>query len=242
MHSTETLPIPDAPNIETPLGGVALYGEVAFDDAYVQEGVNQLEAEANRIHDVGAAYDAAVVENEIFDVYDEAVLQNEVFDAHTEAIKEQEARAAAEMQMRIDEQAKKPASDEAVDEQEGPSAIDLRGQAEAALREEGITTPLPVGSQVQKDAATGNLMIIGKNDVKILEPQGGGRTKIVDYSFDAGSGVVTISAKGMNTLLTREGEYIEEDRRNGKKPTASALNLPPAVAAMAGFIRAVPVQ
>ena len=240
----ETLQPPSNPELHMPLGGTALHGEVTFDEQYIQEGIGLLEAEANRVHDVNAAHEAALIENEIFDVYDEAVLQNEIFDAHVEALREEEVRAAAAgKQQRIEEQMREADADQGADEKApAPHVNDLRGQAEAALREEGITAPLPVGSQVRKDPATGNLMIIGKDDVKILEPQLNGRTKIVDYSFDQGSGVVTISAKGVNTLLAREGNYTDENRLKGNALTHAAVNLPPAVAAMAGFKRAVPIR
>lgn len=246
MRHSETLPTPDNPDLHIPLGGVALHGEVAFDDTNIQEeGINQLETKANRVHDIDAAHEAALIENEIFDVYDEAVQQNEIFDANAEAIGEDEASAEVQKQQQRQIKERVEALDAEQHAEEDTPTIepnDLRGQAEAALKEAGVVAPLPVGSQVRKDAVTGNLMIIGNDDIKVLEPQLNGRTKIVDYSFDKDSGLVTISAKGANTLLARSGDYVEETRPNGELPVTSAINLPSAVAAMTGFKRAIPVR
>jgi len=270
MNNTEVLPpqtiSPEDAAERLPIAEVAHVGSAIMHEEVTVEGVDQamldgdieiLEAQANgvdarredagRIHDIEQAYEAAFVENEIFDVYDEAKRENEIFDAHVEAIKEDEARtqaaeevakveaeqqAAVEAQLNADQQSK-------IEEQ--IAASDVREQAQTVLRNVGYEQPLSAASQVSKDYQTGNLIIVEGNSVKVLDTRSN-KPDITEYSFDKDTNVITIKAKGIGSIKARVGDYIPTTNGAIEDAGANLITLPPSVANMVGAKTAIPAN
>lgn len=190
-----------------------------------------------RIHDVDTAHEQALHENEIFDVWAQAHRENEMFDLHAEALKEDEERTR---RLQAESLTDKTRPKEINEQGTARSEQGIRKQAEVALRDAGYKEHIPAESRVRLDSATGNLMIIGNHEVKVVEPRSNGRARVTEYDFDESNNVLTMSARGANTITATVGDFmpspIGEDQLKAKE-----IILPVAVAQVIGFRRAIPV-
>ena len=262
-----TLAVPDAevlpleerdPALPVEIGEVALGGEVVVDDLEllnaVANGVDARVEDVGRTHDIEAAHEAALLEeahaqalleNEIFDAHTDALQENELFDAHEAAIKEDEERtqkqeavvADAELQAANQQAAKELRAEEL---QSQAVESDHRKQAEVALRDSGYMESLPLDAHIHKDLSTGNLVVVGHDDVKIIKSSPGGRTEITGYAYDEKHGTLTISSQGNSIVATRTGEFTQTDQEQWQQ-YADVIKLPPDVASRVGFDKVTPV-
>lgn len=261
MPDTEVLPLEERdPALPAEIGGVVLSSEVVIDDDLellnaVANGVDVRPEDVGRMHDIEAAHGAALleeahaqalIENEIFDAHTEALKENEIFDAHEAAIKEDEERSqkqeaiVAELELQeLKQQAAKELRAEDLQSQALES--DHRKQAEVALRDAGYMESLPLDAQIHRDLATGNLVVVGHDDVKIIESFPGGRTEITDYSYDEDRGTLTISSQGNSIVATRAGEFMQTDQSQWQQYT-DVIKLPPNVASLVGFDKVTPLS
>lgn len=258
------------------LGAIAAHtGEVTVEmptEKEIKEGIEALEAYANgadvrnddegRMHDIEAAYEAAKIENEIFNIYDQAQKENEMVNAHQEALEENkqhdikfaELKASDAQQQPTAEEIRQTQAAEAVEaakdarlqaaqtEARKADSVDYKVQAEAALKQAGYSAEIPTGSQITKDTKTGDILIAHDNDVRVLKPQlDGSAPKVVDYHFDTETQVLTIRDQG-NVMLARVGNYVRSQVPEGKEPEEDSIELPPAVKQIVGFDRATPVS
>lgn len=257
----EVLPLEERdPALPVEIGGVALGSEVVIDDDLellnaVANGVDARAEDIGRTHDIEAAHEAALLEeahaqalleNEIFDAHTEALQENELFDAHEAAIKEDEERtqkqetATAELEMQVPNQ--QTAKElRAEDLQSQAIESDHRKQVEVALRDAGYMESLPLDTQIHKDLATGNFVVIGHDDVKIIKSSPGGRTEITDYAYDEDQGTLTISSQGNSIVAARTGEFTQTDQEQWQQ-YADVIKLPPDVASLVGFDKVTPLS
>jgi hypothetical protein len=264
IPDAEVLPLEDRdPALPIELGGLALGGEIELD---LEADLDLLTATANgvdaraedrgRLHDIEAAHQAALQEDEIFEAHTAALLENAIFDAHTEALRQNEIFDAHEAALKEDAERAESAQETAVDlaepvqqakelraEDLQVQAIesDHRKQAEVALRDAGYVEPLPLDAQIHRDLATGNLVVIGHDDVKVIESLPGGRTEITDYTFDEKEGTLTISAHGNSIVAARTGEYLPTEQGQWQQ-YADVISLPPSVASIIGFDKVTPLS
>lgn len=265
---TLTLATPDAeilpleerdPALPAEIGGLALGSEVVIDNDLellnaTANGVDVRAEDAGRTHDIEAAHEAALleeahaqalIENEIFDAHTEALQENEIFDAHVAALKEDEERSqkqeAIAAELETQESSQRVAKElRAEDLQSQAIESDHRKQAEVALRDAGYMESLPLDAQIHKDLATGNLVVVGHDDVKIIESFPGGRTEITDYSYDEDRGTLTINAQGNSIVAARTGEFAQTDQGQWQQ-YADVIKLPPTVASLVGFDKVTPL-
>jgi hypothetical protein len=260
MPDAEVLPLEERdPALPVEIGGLALGNEVVIDDDLellnaVANGVDVRAEDAGRTHNIEAAHEAALleeahtqalIENEVFDAHAEALHENEIFDAHEAAIKEDEERSQKQQAITAElelQESKQQAMKElrAEDLQSQAIESDHRKQAEVALRDAGYMESLPLDAQIHKDLATGNLVVVGHDDVKIIESFPGGRTEITDYSYDEDQGTLTISSQGNSIVATRTGEFAQTDQGQWQQ-YADVIKLPPNVASLVGFDKVTPV-
>ncbi|HSX35905.1 MAG TPA: hypothetical protein VLH84_03150 [Patescibacteria group bacterium] len=238
------------PALAGQVGRAAVHDELSIDEqvnqgmqnfdeglANVLEGGNGDLQEDHRIYDVEEAHQAALVEdahiqalaeNEMFDAHAQALAENALFDAHTQAVEEDRQRTNALMEA---EEAK--LAQEAAKEAAGAvKSTDPQKLAEALLKKAGHNETIPASSKVHKDLATGKLMIIDKNDVKVLD----GNT-VVEYSVDEYAGTLTVNDRGLNYVykpIVAQGDKAQE-------PSSRAITLPPAVADILHITKAEPV-
>lgn len=258
--NTEVLPLEERDlALPAEIGSLALSGEVVTDNDIellnaVANGADVRPEDAGRTHDVESAHEAALLEeahvqalaeNEIFDAHAEALHENEIFDAHEAAIKEDEERSqkqeAVVAERELQELKQQTAKElRAEDLQSQAIESDHRKQAEVALRDAGYMESLPLDAQIHRDLATGNLVVVGHDDVKIIESFPGGRTEITDYAYDEGQGTLTISPQGNSIVATRTGEFTQTDQGQWQQ-YADVIKLPPNVASLVGFDKVTPL-
>lgn len=238
------------------LGDIALLAEI--DTSYIEAGINEValhansEAEDQRIHDVDAAFDMALQENELLDAHAEALAQNEIFDAHLEALRQNEIFDAHTAAIEENEEHDKRRAEQReadtlqqekleADYSEPAEIIDsgFRKQAEAALKDAGYTESIPLDSHIQKDLA-GNLTVINANDVKIIESHPGGRTRVTEYAYDEDTKVLTVRAGGNTILTAQAGDYVKTDANNWQH-YGDVVTLPPSVAKTIGIEKVIPI-
>jgi hypothetical protein len=190
-----------------------------------------------RVHDIEAAYAAANQENEIFNAYTEAQAEDQ---ARTEAKLEQE-RAVAEEAAYAEKEAREAAAEVSNQPATATSAEVLKNapvekRAAAALKDAGISSEVVPGTA--SEDASGVLTIVQGGEVKVLEPQAGGKYNLTTYNVDAEHGTVVMNKP--NALIPSKRKLVAsntvEDRR------LPAITLPPAVAKVAGFKEAVAVS
>lgn len=223
---------------------------------YVDEGIATLEKVANGqdirlgeeryVHNIEAAYEAAVMENEIFDVYEEAHKENELHNAYEAAIKEDEAREAAKeeaakSELKQTEDQKPNAQTNGITQEVTPSdpllnnALSEREQANAALVRAGFSQEISPASQVTRDFQTGNVIVTDGDTVKIFDPRSN-KPDITEYNFDSRSGTLSIDTSGVGRMTTHVGNYAPSQEFSSEQ-----IILPPAVAKMVGSKTAVPI-
>lgn len=255
--------------------------EAAVEQQYVQEGIAAAEAYANgadvraedadRVHNIDAAYEEAMHENTMIEAYNEAMqeeisraqaiaYQEEMDRAHTEALQEDADRiyaAAVEENAEREKQKivfKQEAAKEADSEQgeQPPTPIkdtkaedlqdkEYRKHAAAVLESVGYTESIPVNSQVIKDPESGNIMIVHNQDVKVLEPQPNGTVQVTEYDYNRDTNIVTIRRRGEDTITARVANYAEATIEDEQKYWSGTVKLPPTVAKIVGFKEALPV-
>ncbi|MGF7228527.1 MAG: hypothetical protein ACQR33_00905 [Candidatus Saccharibacteria bacterium] len=232
-------------------GSIALHGEI--DTSYLDAGIDELTTFANteqdkRVHDIDAAFDMALEQNTMLDAHAEALRENELFDAHVAALEENEERTQKE-EAEASEEQEEPDEPVAQDEKHSPEtdqyslpeAIDTsyRKQAEVALKDAGYMESIPLDSSIQKDFVTGNLMIIGNNDVKILESRPGGQTRVTEYAYDDDKKVLTIRSQS-GIVTAKVGDFVQTDANNWQQ-YADVITLPPVVAKSIGVEKVIPI-
>lgn len=232
------------------LGGLAierdivLYEDVTGSDENGEWGTGEQEQlstirpeDEGRIHDIELAREQARNENEIFDVWEAAHVENKMFDLYTEALKEDEERT---QKLHDEASTDKVHLKENSEPNSARTEQGIRKQAEVALRDAGYKGTIPAESRVRLDHETGNLMIIGNHEVKVVEPQPNGKSRVTEYGFDESSNVLTISAHGANTITAIGGDYMPSPIGKDELKTKEIV-LPVAVAQVIGFRRAIPI-
>ncbi|HSW99326.1 MAG TPA: hypothetical protein VLF71_05850 [Candidatus Saccharimonadales bacterium] len=243
------LPTPEAAAPQPELHDYA--GSAAM-DAQTAEGIARLNAMANgehvaeddtRMFDIQAAEEAAYAEQA---TRREADRIQDVELAHEMALKEEaaraaEAKAAAEAeaqaaeaqaaQQRADN--KKADADKAAAEVAAAQAPVVR-EAVAALKQAGQGEAIPAGSTVTKEP-NGDITIASTDGsaVKVLEASPLGGYEPVDYTVNPLTRTVTITRRGLTTLLGAPGETV--GAADGSHTGGDHVALPPAVAKAAGF-------
>ncbi len=253
----EVLPLEERdPALPAEIGSLALGGEIDIDDlemlSAIANGVDARAEDVGRTHDIEAAHEAAhleeahaqaLAENEIFDAHAEALRENEIFDAYEAAVKEDEEHSqkqentVAETDL-LERQTAKELRAEDLQSQQIES--DHRKQAEIALRDAGYVESLPLDAQIHRDFSTGNLVIAGHGDVKIIESLPGGRTEVTDYAYDESEGTLTISSQGNSIIAARTGEFTQTEQGQWQQ-YADVIKLPPYVASLVGFDKVTPL-
>jgi hypothetical protein len=246
-YSSEALQ-PQEPSLEA-FGDVALRGaEAIIDQAYIDEGLALLNAQANsiesvrpedagRTHDIEAAFDAALQEDEIFNAHREALLENAARSLVAQEVDKPKSEddTAEPVRVAVDAAANNGQS-------QAPKAEESshRKQAELALKDAGYEAIIPFESQVTVDPATGNLAIANGSNVRVLERQASGAILVRDYSFDEDTGTITIS--GPNTSPVQAREFVASNKEEEQRLSSRVVSLPPAVAKVAHFSNAVAVR
>jgi|GEM_PF-1940415 len=221
--------------------------EAAYKAAKTENEIFDVYEQAQKEHAMFEAHAEALKENEMVKAYEEAVEENKKFDirfseltAEEKQKQEQATEEAAQQKQTEDAQAVKDARTQA--EARKASSVDYKVQAEAALKQAGYDAEIPTGSQVTKDAKTGDILIAHDNDVRVLSPQpDGSAPKVVDYHFDAESQIITIRDQG-DVVMARVGNYVQSQAAEGQTPEEDAIDLPPAVKKLVGFERAIPLS
>lgn len=236
-HLTETYP-----EVAEALGRTALTGQLA-DEAYIAEGLKQLDSLANgepvnkdtRIHDIEAAHEAALFENEVFDAHVAALKEDEIFNAHVAALQEDGEREQAKTAIAVEQKEPRP---------DGGEMVTLAPNSPQSLREEAITTLSKAGidlrlspnSEVSRDTM-GNLLILDGADAKLITRSADGSPKLTEYHYDEDSGTLTIDAKRFNTL-SNATDYQETTLKNWQT-RREVIILPPAIAKRFGIEQAI---
>jgi len=257
MNQFETINFDDNPNgrgldpealAEVPPEVVGDLGYIALaatqsNKEYIADGLKLLEAHANgeavpedtRVHDIEAAHEAALIENEIFDAHVAALKENEVFDAHVAALKEDKERNAAIAKAREDGQ--KITKDETPAKPNPDSTQRLYEEASTALNQAGIDPRLSPTSTVTKDAMGNMLILEGDYDAKLITQSADGSPKVTAYHYDKDSGTLTIDA-GHFSALPHKTTY-EKTSLKGWQSNQEGITLPPAIAKRFGVNRAI---
>jgi hypothetical protein len=214
------------------IGSVALQHEIRAEDQ-------------GRVHDIEAAYEAAVIENEIFDVYDEAVKENEIRDAYDAAVEEDKTRSADAEEANLEEpKGTKPEAPTSAQQQEYiPSdplldgSLTEREQANAVLERAGHLADISPTSQITRDYTTGNIVVTDGDTVRIFDARSN-KPDVTEYTFDEQSHTLSIESSGVGRITTHVGDYVpsEWSSNNDKQ-----IMLPPSVAKMVGAKTAIPV-
>jgi hypothetical protein len=193
------------------------------------------------------AHAAALQENQIFDAHVAALQENQILDAHVEALKEDEERTKAQAAAEL-EHAEPDSADKATDAQtashdrdtnslEPASPERLYKEATEALKQAGLTTQIAPNSRIIKDV-TGNLIITGDTDAKVITRQPGSIPKLTEYHYDQASGELTVAINRTNVFNGRAMEYQPTEQKDWQT-SKEVITLPDAIADRFGFKRAV---
>jgi hypothetical protein len=232
----------DQEHLAEQLGSLALAGETIDDtvnrltptdealEAFFTQEDKEAAANKTRVHDIEAAHEAALYENDVIDAYKE----NELFDAHAAALKENDERKAekipapdTEEQANESQPIAKPSSE---------SAQALREEATVVLKQSGADTQLSPGSIVTKDAM-GNLLILDGTDAKFITQTPDGRPKVTEYQYDDTTGTVSINDK-LFSVMDHTINYEETSLKSGQTRD-EILELPPIIAERFGIKRVI---
>jgi len=224
-------------------GGLACEGAgVVVDDLSVEgELTSGIDAAAmpegdGRLQDVEAAHEAALQENKIFDAYTEALAEDK--NRTPEKPESEEEPAVVEAAKPIASEVPVDRKDDTLASPRAPSPPELIKEAQTLMDAAGHHELIPLNARVLRDPANGNLMIVGDNDVRVLEPLPGGKTRIVEYALDETTGVLTISTDGTSIAANAlAGDFAPASISDG-----NVISLPPGVAREVGFKNVVPVE
>jgi hypothetical protein len=206
----------------------------------IANGVDVRAEDAGRVHDIDAAHEMAQQENVMFDLHTEAIEEDK---QRTQAKLNEEAAKAEEEKQRL--AAEEEAAQTAKAEAQPAAALnpaettataaaegDIRAQAEVALQAAGAPVEMTPQTKVTKDALNNTLVVQNGSHIQLLTPNLAGKYDVSDYRFEGG-----VLSVGGNAFMPAE-KFVE-----GQVPAAPAqgeITVPPAVANIVGFDRAVP--
>lgn len=229
-------------------------GLAAYTQEEIDAGVQKLEAHANpgvvnpendgRMADIEAAHEAALRENEMFNLYTEALTEDKqraltTVEQQTDETREEEPEAPNNSAAREPEPAKE--EPKAAESRADQAQQTLIQEAQAAMKAAGLSAELSDQTKVIKDPLGKGMLVVSGGNMQLLEPNGMGGYRATKYQNNPLQGTITITTDSGSVLMRQTGEYTAEDTSRSGQEKPASVTLPPLVARAVGYSQVVPV-